>query len=57
MLKVFNKETASIEKVELKDLDVKKHFHLNTHEAFAKEQLESFGFKKTIEAKEAKETK
>lgn len=51
MLKVFNKETASIEKVELKDLDVKKHFHLNTHEAFTKEQLESFGFKQTKETK------
>lgn len=45
MLKVYNKETASIEKVELKDLDVKKHVHLNTHEEFTKEQLKSFGFK------------
>lgn len=51
MLKVFNKETASIEKVEVKDLDVKKHVHINTHEPFTKEQLESFGFKLTKETK------
>lgn len=48
MLKVFNKETASIEKVEVKDLDVTKHFHLNTHEAFTKEDLVSFWVKEEV---------
>lgn len=47
LIKVFNKETASLETIDSKDLNVSIHTHRNTHEAFTKEDLESFGYKKT----------
>lgn len=44
-LKVFNKETSEVETVNVKDLDLTKHFNRNTHKIFSKEDLEGFWYK------------
>lgn len=42
LINVFNKDTATSEKIESSKIDTKKHFHVNSRNAFTKEELESF---------------
>ena len=44
-LKVYSKETTLIETIDIKDIDLTKHFHRNTHKTFTKEELEEYGYK------------
>jgi len=50
LIKVYNIDTTEIETIESSKLDVKKHFHRNTKEAFTKEDLENLKVKTTKEA-------
>lgn len=45
LLKVYNIETAKVEKVDSSKL-TKNHTHVNTRKAFTEEQLKSFWIKK-----------
>lgn len=54
LINVFNKETASVEKVEVSKIDTKIHFHRNTHEAFTKEDLEWFWVKTEAKKQDVK---
>lgn len=54
LINVFNKETASVEKIEVSKIDVSKHFHRNSHEAFTKEDLESLWVKTEAKKQDVK---
>jgi len=42
LIKVWNKETTLVETIKSSDLDKTKHYNRNTHEEFAKADLENF---------------
>lgn len=51
MIKVYNRQTTQVESIGIENLDLSKHFHRNTHEAFTKEDLELFWYKEKAEVK------